>query len=112
LLPPSNVIYFSKTIKLGRKFLPVKVLLTETYILHSCGHWTVVLYFAALQVKAILIVTKLMNHKQEVVINNNCSMGVILQTINNEDDDRPPSSRRTLGCAFNNMILPAWIRKA
>ena len=39
-------------------------------------------------------------------------MGVTLQTILNEDDDLPPSSRRTLGCAFINEILPAWVRKA
>ena len=39
------------------------------------------------------------------------SMGNSLQNIV-EDDDHPPSSRRTLGCAVNNAIIPAGIRMA
>jgi hypothetical protein len=51
------------------------------------------------------------NQIQEAVLSNRCSMGVNLQTTKNEDDDHPPSNQRTCRCAFNSMILSAWVRK-
>lgn len=55
---------------------------------------------------------KVMDHNQVEVITGDCSMGVELQTLMSEDDDHPPSSRCTRGCALNNVILAAVIRKA
>ena len=53
-----------------------------------------------------------MNHNQEVAIKSPCSLGVTLPSMISEDDDYPPSKRCTPGCVINNMILPAWVRKA
>jgi hypothetical protein len=47
----------------------------------------------------------------ESVACNTCSMGISLQNII-EEDDHPPSSRRTPGCAVNNVIISAGIRMA